>query len=377
MLFLTFNYNIIMTHIRLLCVNCPIYWAGKDSSNGNRRVAMKVVVSGVPRGLQNPRSDGNWLTMEQRRSIEAVSSDIELVEMPQSMVHEIEGDIEGVEVLLAEGGNRIHYGEELDWVDYLKFFTPSLRWVMLCSTGFTQNITPEITRGEVVLTNSPDVHTIPIAESVLAAMLDHAKLLKQRREDQLDRLWTQRMCTELHGGTVLLIGLGNIGRRVAHLSKAFGMKVIGTKRRVEPVENVDNVFPVKELTEHLPKADYVVVAAPITPLTEGLLGEREFSAMKETSYLINVGRGRIVDESALIRALKEGSIGGAYLDCHVIEPLPPDHLFWSMENIFVIPHDSHSSPFIGDRIVDIFIDNLSRFVTGEPLQNVCDPKRGY
>ena len=338
---------------------------------------MKIVVSGVPRGHQSPRPDGNWLTEEQRRRIEAVAPGVELVEMPQREVHKVKGMVVGVDVLLSEGGNRTHYGEELDYEDYLKFFTPSLKWVMVCSTGFNQNVSPAIVRGEATLTNSPGIHTIPITEGVLAAMLDHAKLLKQRREDQRERLWAQRKCTELHGGTVLLVGLGNIGRRVAHLCKAFGMRVIGTKRRVEPVEGVDHVFPSDELAEHLPEADYIVVVAPITPLTEKLIGEREFRAMKETAYLINVGRGRIDDEPAMIRALEEKRIGGAYLDCHVKEPLPQDHPLWSMENVFVVPHDSHSSPYIGDRIVDIFCDNLKRYIDGEPLLNVCDPKKGY
>ncbi|MFQ6053170.1 MAG: D-2-hydroxyacid dehydrogenase, partial [Candidatus Bathyarchaeia archaeon] len=186
-----------------------------------------------------------------------------------------------------------------------------------------------------------------------------------------------RRCGELFGSTVLLLGLGNIGRRVAGLCKAFGMRVIGTKRAVEPVESVDHVFPSDELADHLPEADFVVVAAPLTPLTENMMGTAEFRAMKESAYLINVGRGGIVDEAAMIRALEEGRIGGAYLDCHVVEPLPPDHPLWDMENVFVIPHDSHSSPFIGDRIVEIFCDNLRRYMEGRPLLNVCDPKLGY
>ena len=297
--------------------------------------------------------------------------------MPQGEVHGIEGKVEGVEVLLAEGGNRAHYGEELDWEDYLRFFTPSLKWVMLCSTGFSDNITPEILRRDVVLTNSPGIHTIPIAESVIAAMLDHVKRLRERRADQRRRMWRQLNCSELHGGTILLIGLGNIGRRVARLCKAFDMSVIGTKRTVEPVDDVDVVFPNKDLEKHLPEADFVVVAAPLTPLTENMIGEEEFAAMKEGSYLINVGRGRIVDEGPMVEALREGRIGGAYLDCHVVEPLPPDHPLWGMENVFVIPHDSHSSPLIGDRIIDIFCENLRRYIGKEPLLNVCDPNRGY
>jgi len=338
---------------------------------------MRVVVSGIPRGYQSPREDSNWLQEKHRRRIEAASPDIELIEMPQGEVHGFEGKVGGVEVLLAEGGNRVHYGEELDWEDYQKFFTPSLRWVMLCSTGFSDNITPEILSGDVTLTNSPGIHTIPIAESVVAAMLDHVKLLGQRREDQSGHIWTQRRCSELYRSTALIIGLGNIGRRVAMLCKAFDMRVLGTKLTVEPVEHVDLVFPRDELAGHLPEADFIVIAAPLTPLTEGMIGEKEFRAMKETAYLINVGRGRIADEAAMIDALDEKRIGGAYLDCHVSEPLPVDHHLWDMENVFVIPHDSHSSPYIGDRIVDIFCENLERYVEGSPLKNVCDPKRGY
>jgi len=338
---------------------------------------VRVVVSGIPRGYQAPLPDGNWLSEKHRRQIEAVSPEVELIEMPQGMVHNGEWKVEGVEVLLAEGGNRIHYGEELDWEDYLKFFTPSLRWVQLCSTGFSDNITPEIVGGDVVLTNAPGIHTIPIAESVVAAMMDHVKRFRQRRMDQDEHLWRQLMCGELYGSTVLLLGLGNIGRRVAKLCKSFDMRIIGTKRRMEKVDCVDLVFPSSELRKHLPEAHFVVIAAPLTPLTEGMLEDEEFDAMKDSAYLINVGRGRIVDKEAMITALKMGRIAGAYLDCHVEEPLPVDHPLWDLENVFVVPHDSHSSPYIGDRIVDIFVENLERYVKGEPLLHMCDPKRGY
>ena len=338
---------------------------------------VKVAVSGIPRGYQMPREDGNWLQEKHRRQIMSVSPDVELVEMPPREVHRVGGMVEGVEVLLAEGGNTVHYGEELDRGDYLKFFTPSLRWVQLCSTGFSDNITPEIVSGDVALTNAPGIHTIPIAESVIAAMLDHAKRLKQRRIDQGDHVWGNVKLTELYGSTVLLLGLGNIGRKVAKLCKSFEMRVIGTKRRMEEVENVDLVFPPDELKRYLREADYVVIAAPLTPLTENMIGPEEFEAMKDSAYLINVGRGRIVDEAAMVEALGAGSIGGAYLDCHVEEPLPSDHPLWDMENVLVIPHDSHSSPFIGDRIVNIFCENLRRYLEGDPLHHVCDPARGY
>ncbi len=336
-------------------------------------MTIRVVVSGIPRGYQFPRPDGNWLQERHRRRILETSPDVELIEAPADQV---KGD-EEAEVALAEGGNRTHYPGELDWEDYRRLFTPSLRWVQLCSTGFSDNITPEIIDGRVKLTNAPGLHTVPIAESVVAAMLDHAKNLKQRRVDQEAHLWTQLKNDELYGRTVLLIGLGNMGRRVAGLCKAFDMTVIGTKRRVGPVPGVDRVFPTEKLRDNLREADYVVVAAPLTPETEHMLMEAEFKAMKPSAYFINVSRGRIAHEPSLLKALRESWIAGAYLDVFEAEPLPEDHPLWHMDNVFIVPHDSHSSPYIGDRVVDIFCDNLRRYVEGEPLLNVCDPERGY
>ena len=336
-------------------------------------MVIKTAVSGIPRGLQDPHPDGNWLTEEHKETLQAVSSEIELREIP---AHKVQDNMD-FEVVLAEGGNRTHYPGELDWTDYQKFFTPSLRWVQLCSTGFSDNITSEIMDGKVILTNSPGIHTIPIVESVVAAMLDHAKNLKQRRVDQASRVWRQLRNRELSGRTVLLIGVGNIGSRVASICKILGMKVVGTKRHPEPLSNVDNVFPVSELSSQLSRADYVVVAAPLTPETEHLLGEREFRAMKESSYFINVARGRIAHEPSLVQALEEGWIAGAYLDVFDSEPLPRDHPFWGMENVLLVPHDSHSSPHIGDRVVEIFAENLRRYVRGEPLLHICDPVKGY
>lgn len=334
---------------------------------------IRVAVSGIPRGYHYPREDGNWLQDKHREQILAISPSIDLVEIPAHRVAEAAG----IEVLLAEGGNHVHYPGELDWKDYLAFFTPSLKWVQLCSTGFRDNVTPQILDGSVTLTNAVGLHTQPIAESVMAAMLEHAKNLSTRRSDQEAHCWNQLKNDELFGRTVLIVGLGNIGKKVAHLCKAFGMEVIGTKRRVEPVENVDVVFPVDELRQRMPRADYVVLAVPHTSETEDLLGEREMRAMKPSSYLVNVGRGQIVQEQALIAALQEHWFSGAYLDAFIEEPLPPDHVLWDMDNVLIVPHDSHSSPYIGDRMVAIFCENLKRYVDGVPLHNVCDPGQGY
>lgn len=337
------------------------------------RGTIRVAVSGIPRGYHFPRPDGNWLQQKHREQILATSPAIDLVEIPAHRV----ADVDGIKVLLAEGGNKVHYPGELDWEDYQSFFTPSLRWVQLCSTGFRDNITPQILDGTVTLTNAVGLHTQPIAESVLAAMLEHAKGFSSRRIDQKDHNWNQLKNDELYGRTVLIIGLGNIGKKAAQLCKAFDMEVIGTKRRVAPVEGVDVVFPVDELCERMPRADYVVLAVPHTAETEDLLGEEELRAMKPSSYLINVARGQVVHEPSLIAALQEQRIAGAYLDAFVEEPLPADHVLWKLDNVFIVPHDSHSSPYIGDRMVAIFCENLRRCVEGEPLQNVCDPGKGY
>jgi phosphoglycerate dehydrogenase-like enzyme len=334
---------------------------------------IKVAVSGIPRGYHFPSSDLNWLKDKHIQQINAISPEIEIVEVPPDKVP----DNNDFEVVLAEGGNRTHYHGELDWKDYQKFFTPKLKWVQLCSTGFSDNITPQVIKGSVTLTNAPGIHTYPIAESVITAMLDHAKRLKQRRIDQKAHNWNQLKCDELYNRTVLIIGLGNIGKRTAKLCKSFDMRVIGIKRKVEAVDYVDNVFPVEKLKKYLPEADFVVVAVPLTPKTKNMIGESEFRVMKKTSYFINIGRGAVVEELALIKALEEYWIAGAYLDALEVEPLPVVHPFWEMENVLLIPHDSHSSPYIGDRIVDIFCKNLERYVKGESLMYICDPDKGY
>ena len=337
------------------------------------RRPLKIAVSGIPRGYQFPHADGTWLRDSHRKKILDISSRIHLVEIPAGQVKEIEG----VEVVLAEGGNRTHYPGELDRKDYEAFFTPSLKWVQICSTGFSDNITPSIADGRVTLTNAQGLHTVPIAESVLAAMLDHAKNLAQRRINQRSHAWRRLNNSELNGKTVLIIGLGNIGKTVARFCKAFEMTVIGSKRKMGPVENVDKVFATDELVDNLPAADYIVIAAPHTPETEGMLNEDAFAVMKSSAYLVNVGRGQVVEETALIAALEEHRIAGAYLDAFHREPLDDDHVLWNMDKVLVVPHDSHSSPYIGDRLVDIFCANLRRYVSGEGLRNICDPAKGY
>jgi phosphoglycerate dehydrogenase-like enzyme len=336
---------------------------------------INIAVSGIPRGYHFPLDNGNWLQAHHKQQITAVSPRIHLIEIPADKVQS--ANLNEIEVVLAEGGNHIHYAGELDWDEYQRFFTPSLQWVQLCSTGFSDNITPEVLNKRVTLTNAPGLHTIPIAESVLAAILSHAKNFKQRQQDQQAHRWHQLKNDELMGRTVLILGLGNIGKRVALLCQAFGMTVIGCKRRVEAVTAVNELFPIQALNSYLPQADYIVIAVPLTSETENILDKVSFQAMKRHAFLINVGRGKVVDEAAMIEALRTDQIAGAYLDAFINEPLPTKHPLWDLENVFLVPHDSHSSPHIGDRMVDLFCANLARYVAGQTLHNICDPNRGY
>ena len=347
------------------------------TSGLSKKKEIRVAVSGIPRGYHYPATDGNWLLPHHLEQIQAVSPAIELLEIPAGKVKDSAIADLAIEVVLAEGGNREHYPGELDWEDYLKFFTPSLRWVQLCSTGFSDNITPEVLSGEVVLTNAPGLHTIPIAESVLMAMLQHAKNLPQRMEDQRYMRWNQLKNKELFRSTVVILGLGKIGKETARLCKAFGMEVLGAKRHLTDVTNVDEVFALEDLNLFLPRADYIVMALPITPETKEVVTMESFRYMKRSCFLINIGRGQTLDEVALQSALNNHTIAGAYLDAFAQEPLPPEHPLWKAENCTIVPHDSHSSPYIGDRMVEIFCKNLQLYVQGEPLENICDPHRGY
>lgn len=334
---------------------------------------LRIAVSGIPRGYHYPRTDGNWLQEQHKKQILSVSEAIELIEIPAHAA----GATAGIEILLAEGGNTRPYPGELDQSDYRAFFTESLRWVQLCSTGFGENITAPIIDGRVLLTNAPGLHTTAIAESAVAAMLDRAKNLPQRRLDQRQRRWRQRRNDELFERTALIVGLGRIGKKIAQLCKAFSMRVIGCKKTIEPVANVDHVFALAQLGDFLPAADYVVLAAPLTGETENLLDKKALAALKPSAYLINIGRGGLADEAALIEALKQKAFAGAYLDAFCQEPLPPDHPFWSLDNVLIVPHDSHSSPYIGDRMVALFCDNLRRYIAAKPLRHLCNPARGY
>ncbi len=261
---------------------------------------------------------------------------------------------------------------------------PRLRWLQLTSAGADRLAENPVFGSGVTITTASGIHGIPIGEYVLGAMLALAKGFPRAMTAQRERAWRQYLPDELHGRTVGIVGLGAIGREVARLAKAFGMRVLACRRscsypqeRLAEVPGVDLLLPVSELRRLLAEADYVVLAVPLTPETRGLIGREELAAMKTGACLVNVARGPVVDEDALLEALRSGHLGGAVLDVFREEPLPSESGLWDLPNVILTPHIAGGTPRYVERAVDLFCDNLRRYVAGQPLRNVVDPRRGY
>lgn len=339
----------------------------------------RVVVAGVPYGFQGDISDGRWLTPELTDKIEAVSDDIVVIHPSANEMNEGWTPEAPPHAVLVETS-----GAEASWEDlpavvfgepFLRLLGPELRFVQSCSAGVEQ-LTP-IIPADLTLCNASGVHANAIAETVLASILARAKLLYQRRRDQADGTWRQLECRELTGDVMCVLGTGHIGSAVARLARVFGMETLGVRRTPDPADHFDAVVGTADLPDALSRSDYLVIACPLTDDTRGMIGTQQFDQLKPGAYLANVARGAIVDEPALVQALRDGRVGGAFLDCHVEEPLPPDHPFWTLPTVDVSPHDSHASQLLGHHHVDLFCDNLRRCLDGRPLRNLVDSARGY
>lgn len=253
-----------------------------------------------------------------------------------------------------------------------------LRWVHSSGAGVERLLVPPILNGDILLTDSSGVHR-GMVEHVYGVMLAFARRLHVAVRLQLQHRWDHTAVAgeELRGKTLGILGLGAIGRDLACAAPAFEMRVIGTKRQPAPVRGVERVLPPERLHGVLRESDYVVVALPLTVSTRGLMGEAEFAAMKPSAVFINIGRGAIVDEAALLAALRDGRIAGAALDVFVSEPLPPDSPFYDVPNVIVTPHVAGSTPLYFDRVTTLLEENLRRFLDGRPLHNVVDKEIGY
>jgi len=218
---------------------------------------------------------------------------------------------------------------------------------------------------------------IPLAEHAVMLMLMLSRDAPRWLKNQAESRWERWYHPELTGLTCGIIGLGFSGQDLALKLKAFHMRVIGIRRTPRPTPNVDEVLPPERLHDLLGPSDFVVMTAPRTPDTRGMLGEAEFRAMQPTAYYVCFSRGGIADDAALLRALHEGWIAGAGLDAHSQEPLPPDSPFWTAPNTIITPHNGATTPLTRQRGVDIFVENLGHYLKGEPLRNVVDKEAGY
>jgi phosphoglycerate dehydrogenase-like enzyme len=254
------------------------------------------------------------------------------------------------------------------------------QWVHNMSAGVEQILTPEVVASPIPLTNGRGVFKSSLAEFVLASILYFAKDLRRMIRNQAAGVWEQFDITEVTGQTLGVVGYGEIGRESARLAHALGIKVIAMRRR--PALSSDDpilsaVYTRDRLHEMLAICDYLLAAAPHTPETHSLIGEAEIGKLTRDAVVINVGRGPVISESALIRALEEGRIKGAALDVFEHEPLPAGHPFYRLENVLLSPHCADHTPGWIDLAMNKFVENFHHFWKGEPLENVVDKKAGY
>jgi D-2-hydroxyacid dehydrogenase (NADP+) len=253
-----------------------------------------------------------------------------------------------------------------------------LKWVHALAAGVDRFLFPEFIQSDILLTNSSGVHPIPISEHVLGMMLMFSRALNLSYKNQMHNTWERLQPTELRGKTVGIVGFGSIGEQVGAVCKCLGTKVIALKNNINyETESADVILPPKDLETLLTQSDFVVLTLPLTEKTRHLISKPQLRLMNPSAYLINVSRGEIVSEPDLIEALTNHWIRGAGLDVFEEEPLPQDSPLWEMDSVIITPHYAGSTPYYFDRALDIFCENLRRFLSGAPLMNVIDKKRGY
>ncbi|HXG36009.1 MAG TPA: D-2-hydroxyacid dehydrogenase [Dehalococcoidia bacterium] len=267
----------------------------------------------------------------------------------------------------------------------LQELAPQLRWAQSTAAGAEKLLGSPLLRSGITMTTASGIHAIPVGEHVVATMLAFAKNFPAAFDAKQRRAWEEYLSGELLGSTIGIIGLGHIGSHIARLARGFGVRILATRRSAQRpvsgqeagVPEVDELLPASDLARLLRESDYIAISVPLTRETSHLIGEAELKLMKPSAVIINVSRGPIIDEPALLRALKGGTIRGAALDVFEKEPLPPESELWGLSNVIITPHTSGSTPLYMDRAVGLFCENLQRFLVGQTLLNILDPERGY
>lgn len=300
------------------------------------------------------------------------------------------GDHHGPSRVLADGQLR-HWRAQVaraevmfdfDWEsgDRLLERAPALRWLQATSSG----IGPLLERlgfpkAGVRVTNAAGIHAQPLAEFALLAILHFAKEMPRLQRWQKDHRWEKYCAREVAGSRLLVVGLGQVGRRVAELGAAVGMEVVGVRQAVHQAlpSGVSRVAGPEQLDAELAQADFVVLIAPATAGTTHLLDRRRLALLNPQAVIVNIGRGSLIEEPALIEALRDGRLAGAALDVFATEPLPSESPLWDLENVIVAPHSVSTVELENERLVDLFLRNLRLYLEGSPLLNEFDHRRGY
>ena len=283
----------------------------------------------------------------------------------------LSGDPQGAEILIFPWRLPADTQEQL-------VSLPTLSWIHSTSAGVDHAPLEQIAAQGSPFTTAGGIFDRPIAETVLAYILMIIKRMPEFINQQRIGSWKKHSLREAAGLTVGLVGSGHIGSEIARLCNALDMQVLATRRHPErDVPGITQLFPPSELERLLSRSDFVVIAAPLTEETRGLIGAAQFAQMRSSAWLINIARGEIVIEAELISALRSGQLAGAALDVFAEEPLPSESPLWELENVILTPHNSWSTQHLKAREVELFVTNLRHYLRGEPLENVVDMELGY
>ncbi|MBE0622139.1 MAG: D-2-hydroxyacid dehydrogenase [Burkholderiales bacterium] len=254
---------------------------------------------------------------------------------------------------------------------------PRLRWIQALTVGVDNWVSRPDLRADIALSCARGTHRVQMPENILGALFHLTKPYAQATLDQRDCRWVRRVSVPLAGKTLGILGMGEIGRELAKKASALELRVIGTRRAAEPVPHVDRIYPPEATDEVLAQSDFVLLLLPLTPRTDRIMNAARFKAMRASAYLLNFGRGALIDDDDLVEAVRTKTIAGAVLDVYRTEPLPADHVFWVTEGITVLPHIGGLDVHRDEIVAAMFVDNMGRFLAGEPLAALVDRVRGY
>lgn len=317
---------------------------------------------------------------------EALPGDWTLVEVDAPVTGRGDGGGVSDAALQAVRGAEIYLGLGLPRELLLAALEPParLRWVHTGTAGVRSLLHPELAARDIALTNSAGIHAEPIAETVIGMILHFARGIDHVVHAQALRHWDTAPFERIDGGirevagaTLGIIGYGGIGRAIARRGRALGMDVLAVRRSGDADEHARVLHGADALDTLLAESDVVVLCVPSTPHTRGMIAAREIERMRDGAILINVARGDVLDDAALIHALRAGRLRAAALDVFDTEPLPPESPLWDAPNLLISPHVSATSPHFWDRQCDLILDNIQRYLTGRPLRNRVDPAAGY